>query len=69
MYVLSSRTVSALTQVLFLCLFPLLLITTREINTKNNPLISAETVRHSNTYIILYICNAQYWKMNRQNKK
>ena len=50
-YVPSSRTVSALTQVLFLCLFPLLL---RNKN-KNDPLVSAETFRHSSTFIILYV--------------
>ena len=54
MHVLSWRTVSALTQVLFLCLFPSLL---RNLGNKhkNNTLVSAETVRHSSTYIILYI--------------
>ena len=52
MYVLSSRTVSALTQVLFLCLFPSLLRNSGN-KDKNNPL--TETVRHSGTYIILYI--------------
>ena len=30
---------------------------TREINTKNNTPMSAETVHHSTTYIILYIFN------------
>ena len=24
---------------------------------KNNPLVSAETIRHSGTYIILYVCH------------
>ena len=54
MYVLLWRTVSALTRVLFQSLFPSLL---RNLGNKhqNNPLVSAETVRHSNTYIILYI--------------
>ena len=46
MYVLSWRTVSALTRVLFWYLF---------IKHQNNPLVSAETIRHSSTYIILYI--------------
>ena len=43
MHVLSWRTVCALTRVLFGCLF------------QNNPLVSAETVRHSSTYVILYV--------------
>ena len=53
MYVLSRRTVSALTRVLLLCLIPLLLRNSGNKH-KNNPLVSAETVRHSSTYIILY---------------
>ena len=54
MYVLSWRTVSALTRVLFWYSFPSLL---HNLGNKhqNNPLVSAETVRHSSTYIILYI--------------
>ena len=56
MYVLSWRTVSALTRVLFLCLFPSLLRNSGNKH-KNNPLVSAETVRHSSTYIILYVLN------------
>ena len=54
MYVLSWRTASALTRVFFWCLFPLLL---RNSENKHqiNPLLSAETVRHLSTYIILYI--------------
>ena len=47
MYVLSSWTVSALTGVLFLCLFP-------SNKHKNNPHMNVETVPHSSTYIILY---------------
>ena len=47
MYVLLWRTVYALTRVLFWCLFPSLL--------RNNPLVSAWTVRHAITYIILYM--------------
>ena len=43
MHVLSWRTVSALTRVLILCSFPPL--------HQNNPLVRAETVRHSSTYI------------------
>ena len=53
MYVLSWRTVSALTRVLFWCLFPSLLRNSGNKH-QNNPLLSAETVRHSSTYIILY---------------
>ena len=49
MHVLSWRTISALTWVLFWCLFNLFN------KHQNNPLVSAETVRHSSTYIILYI--------------
>ena len=53
MYVLSWRTVSALTRVLFWFLFPSLLRNSGNKH-QNNPLVSAETVRHSSTYIILY---------------
>ena len=54
MYVLSWWTVSAPTRVLFWYLFPSLL---RKSGNKhqNNPLVSAETIRHSVAYIILYI--------------
>ena len=55
MYVLSWRTVSATTRVLFWYLFPWLLHNT-ENKHRNKPLVSSETVRHSSTYIILYIC-------------
>ena len=54
MYVLSWRTVSALTLVLFWCLFPLLLCNSGNKH-QNYTLVSAETVRHSSTYIILYL--------------
>ena len=54
MYVLEWRTVSALTQVLFLCLFPSLLCNSGNKH-KNNPLVSTDTFRYSSTYIILYI--------------
>ena len=54
MHVLSWRTVSALPRVLFWCLFPPLLRNSGNKH-QNNPLLSAETVRHSNTYIILYL--------------
>ena len=58
MYVLSWRTVSALTRVLFWYLFPLLLR-----NSENKPqsyhLVSAETVRHESTYIIPYLLALQ----------
>ena len=47
MYVLSCQTGSVLTRVLFWYLFPSLL-------RQNNPLMSAETVRHESTYIVLY---------------
>ena len=54
MYVLSLRTVSVLTRGLFLCLFPSLLQNLGNKH-KNKTLLSAETVRHSSTYIILYM--------------
>ena len=54
MCVLSWWTVSALTQVLFWCLFPSLLRNSRKTH-QNNLLVSAETVHHSSTYIILYV--------------
>ena len=53
MYVLSWRTVSALTRVLFLYLFPSLLHNSGNKH-KNNPLVSVETVLHSSIYIILH---------------
>ena len=53
MYVLLWRTASALTRVLFCCLFPSLLRNS-ENKHQNNPLVSAETARHSSSYIILY---------------
>ena len=49
MFVLSWRTVSVLNRVLFLCL-----LRNSGNKHKNNPLVSAETVRHSSTYIIFY---------------
>ena len=57
MYVLSWRTVSVLTQVLFLCLFPSLLRNSGNKH-KNTTLVSAETVRHESPYIILYVIHA-----------
>ena len=54
MYVLSWRTVSALTRVLFWYLFPLLLCNSGNKH-QNNPLVSAEMICHSSTYIILCI--------------
>ena len=56
MYVRSWRTVSALNWVLFRCTFASLL---RKSGNKhqNNPLVSAETVRHSSIYTCLYISN------------
>ena len=56
MYVLSWRTISALTRVLFLFLF----------KHQNNPLVSAETVRHSSTYIIIYLLKQWSWYIERQ---
>ena len=53
MYVLSWRTVSALTRVLFWYLLPSLLWDSGNKH-QNKPLVSAKTVRHSSTYIILY---------------
>ena len=53
MYVLLWQTVYALTRVLFWCLFPSLLRNSGNKH-QNNPLVSAETIRHSSTYIILY---------------
>ena len=57
MYVLSWQTVSVLTQVLFWCLFPLLLHNSGN-KLQNNPLVSAETICHSSTCIILYVIQA-----------
>ena len=54
MYVLLWRTVYALTRVLFWCLFPSLLRNSGNKH-QNNPLVSAQTVRHASTYIILYV--------------
>ena len=54
MYVLLWRTVYALTRLLFWCLFPSLLRNSGNKH-QNNPLVSAETVRHASTYIILYV--------------
>ena len=54
MYVLSWRTVSVHTRVLFWYFFPSLLRNSGNKH-QNNPVVSAETVRHSSTYIILYI--------------
>ena len=53
MYVQLWRTVYALTRVLFWCLFPSLLRNSGNKH-QNNPLVSAQTVRHASTYIILY---------------
>ena len=54
MYVLEWWSVSVLTRVLFWYLFPLLLRNSGNKH-QNNPLVSAETLRHSSTYIILYM--------------
>ena len=53
MYVLWWRTVSALTRVLFWCLFPSLLLNSGN-KYQNSLLVSAQKVRHSSTYTILY---------------
>ena len=53
-YVLPWRSVSVLTRVLFWCLFPSLLHNSGGKH-QINPLVNAETARHSSTYIILYI--------------
>ena len=55
MYVLSQRTVYALTWVLFWCLFPSLLCNSGNKH-QNNPLVSALTICHLSTFVILYIC-------------
>ena len=57
LYVLSWWTVSALTWLLFLCLFPSLLCNLGN-KYQNNPLVSAETLRHESTCIILYVVGA-----------
>ena len=57
MYILSIRTVSVLTRVLFWCLFSSLLRNSGNRH-QNYILVSAETVRHSSTYISLYIFNS-----------
>ena len=54
MYVLSWQTVSALTRVLFWCLFPPLLRNSGNKH-QNNPLISTETVHHWSTYLPLAV--------------
>ena len=53
-YVLLWRTVSALTRVLFWYLLPSLLRNSGNKH-QNNPLVSAATIRHTSTYIILYV--------------
>ena len=55
------ETVSALTRVLFWCLFPSLLCNLGNKH-QNNPLVSTETVCQKSTYIILYIIHVfLYW--------
>ena len=54
MYELLWRTNYELTSVLFWCLFPSLLRNSGNKH-QNNTLVSAKTVRHASTYIILYI--------------
>ena len=58
MYVLLWRTAYALTWVLFWCLFPSLLRNSGYKH-QNNPLVSASTVRHASTYVILCLCNSK----------
>ena len=53
MYALSWWTVSTFTRVLFWCLFPSSLRNSGK--HQNNPFVSAETVGHPCTYIIIYI--------------
>ena len=53
-YVLERRTVSALTRVLFWCLFPELRSSEGNKH-QNNTRVSTEAVRHESTYIILYL--------------
>ena len=66
-YVLLWQTVSELTRVLIWYLFPEL--RSNEGNKhQNNPLVSAETVRHSTTYIILYVL-AYFIKWRYTQKK
>ena len=64
-YFRSWRSVSALTRVLLWCLFPSLLRNSGNKH-KNNPLVSAETVRHSSTYIILYVSNSMKYMEYRK---
>ena len=52
MYVLLWRTVSAPPRVLFWSLF--------KHKHQNNPFVSAETIRHSSAYIILFIIHHVY---------
>ena len=61
-YVLLWQTVSALVWVLSWYLFPLL---RRNLGNKhqNNPFVSTEIVRHSSTYIILYLSNLTRWRL------
>ena len=54
MYVLSWRTVSALTRVLFCCLFSSLIDNSGNKH-QNNTIVSTETVCHLSTYFILYM--------------
>ena len=56
MYVLEWRTVPTLTWDLFWCLFSSLLLNSGNKH-QNYPLMSAETVHHSSTYIILCKCS------------
>ena len=59
MYVLSWKTVSALTRALFWHSFPSLLRNSGNKH-QNNPLTSAETVRHPSTDIIFYLITVRW---------
>ena len=59
MYVLSWKTVSALTRVLFWHSLPSLLRNSGNKH-QNNPLTSAETVRHPSTDIIFYLITVRW---------
>ena len=67
MYVLAWRTVYALTRGLFWCLFPEL--RSNEGNKhQNNARVSAYTVRHKSTYIILFLTRHNESKNYAKNK-
>ena len=59
MYIIGSRIVSTLKSGLFLCLFPVLRSNEGHKHT-NNTRVSAETVRHESTYIIIFLHDITY---------